>query len=311
MTDLPEPLTPPYCDLRGSDWMPLHGHKLEGSDFDSLASDTEYRAAHRLWWAAWQAQVPAASLPDNDRILCNLAGFQRDPKGWEKVRAMVLHGFIKCSDGRLYHQFLAGAAIHSYELRLKASSKREQDRKRLQDWRDKQAKKSGGNDVGNTTRNDDETPGETSDETDVETRFVGRRYDRIRQDKIESKKEPPYPQRQAAAPSGGRSVCGADFERFWAAYPRKKAKGAARKAWLSAIKRAKVDTIISAVGSQKFDHRLNFVPHPATWLNADQWLDEGQAGDPVLRAVGLSDDGQIIGNAEEIPKWLLLNGGQA
>jgi hypothetical protein len=124
MSDLPEPLTPADCDLRGMEWMPMHGHKLEGSDFDSLANDTEYRAAHRLWWAAWQQQVPAASLPDNDKIICNLAGFQRDQKGWEKVRAMALHGFVKCSDGRLYHRFLAPEAIIAWEKR-----KRERERK--------------------------------------------------------------------------------------------------------------------------------------------------------------------------------------
>jgi hypothetical protein len=191
MTDIPAPLTPPDCDLRGMEWMPLHGHKLEGSDFDSLANDTEYRAAHRLWWAAWQQQVPAASLPDNDRILCNLAGFQRDPKGWEKVREMALHGFVKCNDGRLYHRFLSIAAITAYEMRLKSSSKREADRKRLQEWRDRQTKKPDRDDDGNGTGNGGgnyngnnggngseaapETPRETIDETEVETRFVGRR----------------------------------------------------------------------------------------------------------------------------------------
>jgi hypothetical protein len=217
MTDLPEPLTPPDCDLRGMEWMPFHGHKLEGSDFDSLASDTEYRAAHRLWWAAWQQQVPAASLPDNDRILCNLAGFQRDPKGWEKVREMALHGFVKCNDGRLYHRFLSIAAISSYEMRLKSSSKREADRKRLQEWRDRQAKKLDGNDDGNDTGNGGgndnrngsgngsetphETVDETADETDVETRFVGRRKEKIGKD---NKKEDSVAPFEPKAPRGTR-----------------------------------------------------------------------------------------------------------
>lgn len=124
MDDLPEPLTPPECDLRGMEWMPLHGHKLYGSDFDAIASDTEYRAAQRLWWAAWQQQVPAASMPDDDRILAHAAGFSRDLKGWAKIRKVALHAFVKCSDGRLYHRFLAPEAIVAWDRRVK-----ERDRK--------------------------------------------------------------------------------------------------------------------------------------------------------------------------------------
>ena len=28
MSDLPSPLTPPDCDLRGFEWMPLWGHRM-------------------------------------------------------------------------------------------------------------------------------------------------------------------------------------------------------------------------------------------------------------------------------------------
>lgn len=304
MTELPDPLTPAYCDLRGMEWMPMHGHKLEGSDFDSLATDTEYRAAQRLWWAAWQQQMPAASLPDNDRILCNLAGFQRDPKGWEKVRAMALHGFVKCSDGRLYHRFLSTAAVTAYEKRLKASTKRDADRQRLQEWRDRQAKKSGGNDDGNNGGNGgethNETQSETSSETDSETRFVGGRQHRTGQD---NKKERKNSLRSSRADD--------DFEAFWKAYPRKVGKGAARKSWDRAKTLSYPDAIIAAVMRQTFDHRERFIPHPATWLNQERWLDEGQTGDPVLRAAGLTDDGELFDTSPQLPEWLQLPGGRA
>ncbi len=116
--DIMEPMTPPDCDLRGLEWMPLYGGRLFGSDFDAHASDAEWRAAIQLWWAAWN-QVPAASLPDDDVALCRLAGFGRDVKGWAKVRARALHGFVKCSDGRLYHRALAVFATESWARRLK------------------------------------------------------------------------------------------------------------------------------------------------------------------------------------------------
>jgi hypothetical protein len=123
----------------------------------------------------------------------------------------------------------------------------------------------------------------------------------------ERKKErTPTPPRQAAAASGRRGACEeAGFERFWQAYPRKVGKGVARSAWSKAVKRTDPDSIISAVIRQKFDDRERFIPHPSTWLNGERWLDEAKTGDPVLRAVGLNDDGTLM-NSEPDPAWSLL-----
>ncbi len=63
----PAPLVPADVDLRGLEYMPLLGARLMASDFHARASDSEWRAALTLWWAAWQ-QVPAGSLPDDDVI---------------------------------------------------------------------------------------------------------------------------------------------------------------------------------------------------------------------------------------------------
>lgn len=81
---------------------------------------------------------------------------------------------------------------------------------------------------------------------------------------------------------GGAVVETADqlFERFWAAYPRKEAKDAARKAF---DKRkpdaALVDAMVKAVAVQSkllewTKDRKQFIPHPATWINAGRWKDE-------------------------------------
>lgn len=68
------------------------------------------------------------------------------------------------------------------------------------------------------------------------------------------------------------------FNRFWAAYPRKDAKGAARKAFEKAIRKIPADRIIAAVQAWPFDAQLkphgDFRPHAATWLNAERWEDE-------------------------------------
>lgn len=127
--DLPQPLTPPDSDLRGLEWMPLYGHRLFASDFDAHASDAEFRAAMTLWWAAWN-QVPAASLADDEVALCRLAGLGRDLASWRVVRPRALHGFVRCSDGRLYHRAMAPIAVESWEHRRK-------ERARRQRWRQK------------------------------------------------------------------------------------------------------------------------------------------------------------------------------
>lgn len=123
------PLTPADCDLRGMEWMPLFGARLFSSDFDAKANDAEFRVAVHLWWACWQ-QVPAGSLPDDDYILCRLAGLGRDMKSWKKLRAgNALYGFVLCSDGRLYHRVQAKQAIEAWERRISERSKKQR-------WRD-------------------------------------------------------------------------------------------------------------------------------------------------------------------------------
>jgi hypothetical protein len=107
-----EPLTPPDLDLRGFTYMPLEVVRLRDSDLVVLASGDEFRAAVLLWCAAWH-QVPAASLPKDERMLANLAGFGRDLKGWRGVSEAALRGFVECSDGRLYHPVIAEKAIES------------------------------------------------------------------------------------------------------------------------------------------------------------------------------------------------------
>jgi hypothetical protein len=110
---LPEPLVPADCDLRGLPWMPIDTVRLLDSDLWALSTPEEFKVAFRLWMKAWQ-QVPAASLPDNDRILTELSGADRR---WPKLKSMALRGFVKCSDGRLYHQVIAEKALEAWEYR--------------------------------------------------------------------------------------------------------------------------------------------------------------------------------------------------
>ncbi|WP_328820683.1 DUF1376 domain-containing protein [Permianibacter fluminis] len=113
---LPNPLTPSDCDLRDFAFMPLDVVRLRDSDIASLTSGDEFRAAVLLWCASWH-QVPAASLPDDDVVLAKLAGYGRVVKEWLTVREGALRGWIRCSDGRLYHPVIAEKAVTSWQAK--------------------------------------------------------------------------------------------------------------------------------------------------------------------------------------------------
>lgn len=101
-------------------------------------------------------------------------------------------------------------------------------------------------------------------------------------------------QRQTPAPK--RVVVG--FDQFWSAYPKKKAKADAERAFtkinpnehllgeiLAAVQRATTSEDWRKSGGQ-------FIPHPATWLNDQRWLDEA---DTPLASVKTSANLRVAG----------------
>lgn len=83
------------------------------------------------------------------------------------------------------------------------------------------------------------------------------------------------------------------FEDFWKAYPRRTAKGTARKAWPAAVRAAGSPQVI-VTGAERFatecataKREPKFIPHPATWLRAERWGDEPEAAPrpPGARAI--------------------------
>ena len=70
------------------------------------------------------------------------------------------------------------------------------------------------------------------------------------------------------------------FDEFWARYPRKIGKGAARKAYARAVKKASPDVVFEALGRQLPAMEAKepaYRPHPATWLNQERWADEPES----------------------------------
>jgi hypothetical protein len=89
-----------------------------------------------------------------------------------------------------------------------------------------------------------------------------------------------YQVKQVRRKEPGAKVLAVSFERFWAAYPKKRNKGDALKAW-RALKPSEelVTAILAAVERAKASVQWRkdegqFIPYPATWLRARGFEDE-------------------------------------
>jgi hypothetical protein len=114
MTSIQDPLVSAEVDLRDFGFMPLDVLRLRDSDLMALSTGEEFKAAVSLWCVAWH-QIPAGSLPNDDRLLARFSGAG---SAWKKVKEGALRGFVECSDGRLYHTTIAGKAQEAWGSKL-------------------------------------------------------------------------------------------------------------------------------------------------------------------------------------------------
>ena len=117
MSALPAPIVPAGVDLR---------------DFAANETPECCWAAVLLWAASWH-QVPAGSIPNDDRWIAKQAGYAQRGKiaaEWVDVRGGALHGWVLCSDGRLYHPVVAEKALDAWREKLTHRWKKECDRVR-------------------------------------------------------------------------------------------------------------------------------------------------------------------------------------
>jgi hypothetical protein len=68
------------------------------------------------------------------------------------------------------------------------------------------------------------------------------------------------------------------FDEFWALYPRRIAKAAARKSWARLTPEQQLAAARAVQNHAQYwstkETELEFIPHPATWLNQERWEDE-------------------------------------
>lgn len=66
------------------------------------------------------------------------------------------------------------------------------------------------------------------------------------------------------------------FEDWWKEYPRKIGKGKAEENYLEVVKSGRVteSVLLRSIRQTDFGDDVQFIPHPATWLTQERWLDE-------------------------------------
>lgn len=119
-SDLPAPPIPAGLRLRAFRYFTLDTERLLASKLVAKGPPAACWAALMLWIAAMK-QTPAGSLPDDDEVL---RGFSRAGNRWQRVRAQAMHGWYKCSDGRLYHAMVTDQVLKIVAAAQKVSRKR-------------------------------------------------------------------------------------------------------------------------------------------------------------------------------------------
>lgn len=152
-------------------------------------------------------------------------------------------------------------------------------------------------------RKSDQTTDQTTDRTSDQTSDQSPDSQRVGtdsgSDSTETKSETET--ETVASDDARQPECGSDddpdFAAFWDVYPKKAAKGQARKAWRTAIRTRREDPrkIIQAATECRERHRRErtdkkYIPNPATWLNGESYDDTassdqlGAAHDPWEQA---------------------------
>lgn len=127
---LPDPLVAAEVDLRDFAYMQFDVYRLRNSKAWRVCKRDPAMAFYmmNLWLASWH-EVPAASLEDDDEALADYA--MCDMKKWSKIKATALRGWIKCSDGRLYHSTVAEKALAAWERKIAQRDRTQKAREAL------------------------------------------------------------------------------------------------------------------------------------------------------------------------------------
>lgn len=98
-------------------------------------------------------------------------------------------------------------------------------------------------------------------------------------DRVPSIETDRVPDNSTQSPKMDKRKDGEDFESFWSAYPKKKNKEGARKAFAKV--KVPLQVLLDAIERQKKSKDWlkdggQYIPYPSTWLNNGAWEDEAE-----------------------------------
>jgi len=258
MTPLKPPV-PPDTDVRRFPAMMLEIERLQDSALIDTTTGDEFKAAVLLWCKAWR-QVPAGSLPNDDRQLSRWSGYG---ERWGEIRTGALHGFVLCDDGRFYHPVICEKALEALAWSAERSTRaRAAAAKR---WEHKQK-------LNNARAMPEQCP---SNANAMQCYAEQEREREIEGNIVVTKVTTP------SSRALRTKELNQDFAEVWLLYPRHVGKGAAQKAYHKARQSTDAETLREAVEQfalARAGEDQQFTPHMSTWLNAQRWLDDDKGG---------------------------------
>lgn len=300
--DLPEPPVPRDADLRQFRLFAIDVQRLLNSETWVLASGDEAKAAMTLWLQAFH-QIPAGSLPANDRMLSYLS--MAGP-AWESVRDHALRGWEMHADGRLYHPVVTERVLEALARSSEYRANKEAHRAKMREWRQRQ--RDGSPEPPEKARDDHVTitpPSRDQHVTGKKEKEKGEEEEKgVKNLRHTPPASPPLegldapePPLEAAGSRGKQAkppTYTREFEAFWEVYPRRTGKLDASRAFQRARKLVAHDHLMAAAvlyaqGAKGKEER--FIPHPATWLNQGRWDDQPSAAAKAPGYVPMASNG--------------------
>ena len=251
-----------------STWMPLYVSDYLG-DTAHLTLE-EHGAYIMLLMHSWKL----GPLPNEDKRLAGLCRIS--VKHWREISPAVL-AFFKVEDGKLIQKRI--------EIERRRAEELSEKRRQAALQRGNKPTSNDPPEGSNSPPNDEQEPSNSSaNEHAIAAQMPP--HARVALPSHPPSEEPRKKEREL------RSLgdFDPDFDRWWAAYPRKVDKGTARTAYGKARRKATAEQLLHGLHRAKWNADQRFIPHPTTWLNGERWLDEVDSFDPVLRAAGLGPE---------------------
>ena len=130
--DLKPPLYPPDTRAKGYR-LELDYERINQSDTWALASSEQRPLLLMCWFVAWQ-QTPCGTFPDDDLLIAARIGI--DLTNFEKHRSVLLRGWRKHSDGRLYHPVITELVLEKIARRDREAQRKAAYRERMKPYAD-------------------------------------------------------------------------------------------------------------------------------------------------------------------------------